>query len=549
MPSPLDDLQGVPGPVGDVQRDIAANPAMPYETPSQTAQRGMQVAQAKARVQRYRAGDFAMRDIPTYTDPAGNVDAIRDETGAALKHFDKRHGIAYDSSGAPKKISYGETGGPIVHDPFEGVGPTTDPKTGHRYRIVPGLPWDHVDQDADIAARVAREEREKAIKKEATARGGWHTLTSRELSGAKHDIKKQFAALKDIDGMDEPTARSVIDAHYAQETKSLKPSFGGFLSSEATKQESAARQAEVEQRRAASQAQLGRIYQLRDIERANLERQQALAAERLQMAGGVAPGLSAAAPIAQPAVAPNGAPVAAPAQPGAPAEQDNRSQWEYWTGRLGSGIDKYQATNWMALALAENVTGMGNAQASLAHAKANEEQAGKFQTRGPDKFTDIESPGGFARWFGNTIVDLLPQIAETLTLAAAGAAAGSSAPGAGNAAGAIAGIFGRGAVKSLVTKEASCSRGGGGSRSRRACERKPSERTQGRSEATRGKGRRFPWFVRFQLQGKRGRDLRQPARGPRRTGRPGRNSHAPVHGAHSGDGFHCPSAYRVQVLR
>jgi hypothetical protein len=141
---------------------------------------------------------------------------------------------------------------------------------------------------------------------------------------------------------------------------------------------------------------------------------------------------------------------AAPANP-----PDDRGQWDYWTGRLGSGVDKYQSMNWLALALGANLVGAKEtAKGFLEKGRANEDEAAKFQSRGPDKIENIDNPKDFAYWLGNTVTDLLPQIAETVSTAAIGAIAGSEVPGFGNAAGAIAGVFGKGAVKSLVRKEA-----------------------------------------------------------------------------------------------
>lgn len=68
------------------------------------------------------------------------------------------------------------------------------------------------------------------------------------------------------------------------------------------------------------------------------------------------------------------------------------------------------------------------------------------------RFTDIESPGDALEWFVAGFGEQVPNILETIAVAAAGAVAGSFAggPGVGTAAGALAGLAGRSAFKQQV---------------------------------------------------------------------------------------------------
>lgn len=264
MASPLDALLGMPGPAGDVQRDFVASAPQPNETPSMTAGRNYQESQQRARVQRYRAEDLAKRHVPTSTDTAGNVDAVRDETGAALTQFDSRHGIAYDSTGAPRKLVYGETGGPKMVDPFAGVGITTDEKTGFRYRITPGLPWQNVDQDPDIAARNARKEQAKAVAHEASLNDAVKRADSGVLSNALKEHNQTEKALKDsyyTEPTDDlPAVKAKIKSAFDAETKANRPAiFWGGPPDE----EIAAKQVEIDARHAAEQAKADRLFKLR----------------------------------------------------------------------------------------------------------------------------------------------------------------------------------------------------------------------------------------------------------------------------------------------
>lgn len=298
MANPLagyEDLATSPGAVGDVVRDQMDNPAMPLETPSDTAARIYQGTQQKAKIQRIRAADFAARDVPAYQDDAGNTQPVTDESGAPLTNFDKAHGIAYDSTGNPKKIEYGATGAPSLKDPFEGIGPAIDPKTGEKYRIAPGLPWQYDGQDEKTVAENRAKEIGSALKER-------YSILGRQLTPDEHDLTKggkeskhlfqdlsmatQGAVTPDHVEGGLPAVTKAINDHFDQQAQSsdAQPGmFGGFFGT--SKDEAAARQKQLADSRAAALEKANNLFALKDKIEATRQRVEDAQAERAAIAG------------------------------------------------------------------------------------------------------------------------------------------------------------------------------------------------------------------------------------------------------------------------
>lgn len=192
----FDDLATVPGAGGDVARDIQENPSMPGESPEQTLSRQYTQQAQQERRGRLQADDFTARDIPSYKDDSGNVQPVRDETGAALTSFDPRHGIAYDSSGSPQKLTYGETGPPKLTDPYGGLAPVTDPDTGDKYIAPPGLAPRWVGQDPDIAAQALQAKTDKQLQQAAQSQGAMATVEDAQLKLAQNALNQQQKSLQ-----------------------------------------------------------------------------------------------------------------------------------------------------------------------------------------------------------------------------------------------------------------------------------------------------------------------------------------------------------------
>jgi ribosomal protein L9 len=193
--NPFDQLAEVPGMGGDEARYEADYPIGPTESPPQAAQRYAEQDRANKAVQRVRAEDFANRAVPTYRDETGDVQPVRDASGAALTDFDKRNGVAYDSSGNPQRISYGESGPPKLRDAYSGIAETLDEQTGDRYLAPKGLPWRWTGSDPKIVAQREREKADKELAQAAQAQGAQNTLEQTQVTLGERSFKNQRKSL------------------------------------------------------------------------------------------------------------------------------------------------------------------------------------------------------------------------------------------------------------------------------------------------------------------------------------------------------------------
>lgn len=192
-----------PGAVGDVARSILETPSQPGESYADTQYRSAQQAGATARIQAIKGKQWAARGVPSYQDMQGNTKPVVDDTGSPLSKLDPKHNIAYDSTGSPKKIDFDiGSGSPVLKDPFEGLETTTDPKTGHQYKIAPGLPWRWVGTDAQTAQKADFARQDANLSKASAALGRKLTLTEYDEKfhrDAINDVRSQLKQLSVAD--------------------------------------------------------------------------------------------------------------------------------------------------------------------------------------------------------------------------------------------------------------------------------------------------------------------------------------------------------------
>jgi hypothetical protein len=215
---------------------------------------------------RMKAEDLAARGIPFFKNASGGVSAVTDESGAALTNLDARHNIAYDSAGQPKLIAYGESGPPLLKDPFENIKPQTDPKTAAIEKYGPGGLYRYEGQDPVIAGQLERKARDKAIAQESTLLGRKLTLDEHDLRTGESDMKvmknelrTQVPILLDpkYEGADRETVLGAIDQHFdtqyaSPEANNTRGWFGRDLSPEANTRRQEIDQAKAKAREAAN---------------------------------------------------------------------------------------------------------------------------------------------------------------------------------------------------------------------------------------------------------------------------------------------------------
>lgn len=246
--STFDSLALLPGAAGDAERDWQQNPPLPGETPEDTSARQDSVAREGQRIfqasQRMKAGDYARRNMPAFTDFAtGEVKPVTDATGAPLNNFDKRNAIAYDSAGNPQKIGY-DANGPVLSDPFAGLPTTTDRRTGYQYKIASGLPWKPVGQDEEIKAQNLARDQDKAVAQASSAMGRQLTMDERNAHRQEVEFRhrdKEFAGnFGPIDYENPDDARAALETSFdermkAPEANAKKGWFDRALSPDAEK--------------------------------------------------------------------------------------------------------------------------------------------------------------------------------------------------------------------------------------------------------------------------------------------------------------------------
>lgn len=225
MASPLDELVDLPG--GEAELDPYLNPPLAGELPAQTDKRFVReerrAVRDESRSNTIKAKDLGQRGIPSFINASGDVSEVRDETGAPLTGHDKRHNIAYDSRGEPKLITFGPEGPPILKDPFADLPERTDPKTGQRYKIRAGLPWQWTGEDPEIAQSRAQTDKDKLLAKESSLIGRKISLEHADLVSATKDresihkgLLSEVPLLQDpkYAGADAATIHTAIDEHY-----------------------------------------------------------------------------------------------------------------------------------------------------------------------------------------------------------------------------------------------------------------------------------------------------------------------------------------------
>ncbi len=451
MADPLADLQQLPGEVGDVARTQAAFPAYRTESPADTAVR-------KQKIQRFRGADLADRNIPSYTDATGIVQPATDTTGAALTNFDKRNGIAYDSTGNPQKLQYGLTGAPKLSDPFEGVGVTTDKKTGDQYKITPGLPWKYVGQDTELARQRSEEAKQKGWAKESALWGGQASADAKVLHDAHHDLKNQFGdTFKDRDTFDPEAGKAAIDAHFASEAKKVQPGIYHQLFPEPGQaEEIQAKQAELEKQRLDAIGKLTKTVTLRDRVRIARERQQVLNQQRLESALGLAP--TAANPAGLAADAPQAVAPAAQVPPETVPEGSD------FVRGLKVSLMQLPALAHGTVALlgatAEKAVGEGGIASGVKQWGLKGYEDGMTKTQAVAHENDDVTKawekaktgdlGALVDWAQYGAGYLVGQAGETVAIAALGGLAGTTVGPEGTVAGAIGGGVAKGASKNLI---------------------------------------------------------------------------------------------------
>lgn len=255
---PFDELSLLPGAGGDEVRAQISDPALPYETPTQTTNRQVSTAQSGQRAfaasNRMKAGDFAKRQIPAYADEFGSVEPVTDSTGAAVTNYSKRHNVGYDSAGAPVQINYAESGAPALSDPFAEIPPWTDPKSGDIYKKHPALPWKYEGSDPAIKERNIEKEKDKVVAQAASTLGRKLTLDERRMHREDAEFKLRNKDFKSTFGeidYDNPDAsrKALESAFQAQYDAPENNGKDGWFSSEFS-EETRAKRAAIDQQRA-----------------------------------------------------------------------------------------------------------------------------------------------------------------------------------------------------------------------------------------------------------------------------------------------------------
>jgi hypothetical protein len=226
-----------------------------------------------ARVNRMRAEDLGARGIPAYRNASGDVSAVTDATGAALSGLDARHGIAYDSQGQAKQISYGESGPPILEDPFAKLPARTDPKTGAVEKYGPGGIYQYLGQDENVTAQIKQADDDKATQKQTALLGRKLTLDEHDLNQGTKEKKRlhgeltgQVPGLLDpkFDGADLPTITKAIDEHFNAEYAAPEANQSAGWFSKELSPEAQARRADIDARKAKAYDTAQGIFALND---------------------------------------------------------------------------------------------------------------------------------------------------------------------------------------------------------------------------------------------------------------------------------------------
>lgn len=285
--TPQDELLQSQTPVGDVTRD--ANVALPGEFPEQTNARVLKEAAATRTARVFKAREFAARNIPSFVDQTGEVQAVRDETGAALTGHVPSKNIAFDSSGNPRKLNYGETGAPTLDDPFANLPTKTDKKTGVMTKSIPGVGTQTVGTDAGVAARAALAAENKGISQASTALNQRVSLDARELKAGAKDFETRKSELASLvpgflgsGDLTPDAANAAIESHFEKlKTKGAAGKKTGWFGFGDPTEEAKVAQSDIEMQK---QAALAKSRELFELQTSLAQRKSALESARAQAA-------------------------------------------------------------------------------------------------------------------------------------------------------------------------------------------------------------------------------------------------------------------------
>jgi hypothetical protein len=226
----------------------------------------------QAALNRIKASDLSARGIPAYKTASGDVAPVTDETGGPLNAFNQKTGIAYDSKGAPKQISFDDDG-PKVSDPFAKLPAQVDPKTGAIEKNGPGGIYQYLGQDPTASAAVKAKAADKELGATATLLGRKLTLDEHDLVQADKAQKTLHAALTTavpalldpkFHGADPETVHKAIDDSFDQEYATPEANkTSGFFSKNLSDDAQALR-ADIDRRKAQAHDTADKIFDVGD---------------------------------------------------------------------------------------------------------------------------------------------------------------------------------------------------------------------------------------------------------------------------------------------
>jgi len=300
MASPYDDLLTAEGPAGDSARSLAEQDTQVQagETYADTSKRTEYEAAAQARIQVRKGKELASRGLVPYTDAQGGVSAVTDKGGAALTKYDPKNQIAYDSTGNPQKVDFDQFGNPQTSDPFAGLTPTLDEKTGEKYLIAPGLPWRWAGTDAQVKKKVEFAKEDKMLGEASSTLGRKLNIDEKQLNIIEKNKKEAAQRLATMGiGIESedgslPSGEQLaakINEHFDSEMQSGTATKKGFFGLGGETDEAKAEQQKIGQKRASALAIAGEYAKhyndgraIQQGQDATLERRTQIEAERLR---------------------------------------------------------------------------------------------------------------------------------------------------------------------------------------------------------------------------------------------------------------------------
>lgn len=128
-------------------------------------------------------------------------------------------------------------------------------------------------------------------------------------------------------------------------------------------------------------------------------------------------------------------------------ENEAKNQGDFMSG-MSASYEQLKATGKLALSIGTDIVGAEDTTKSLRKSALKNIQVAESvdEASGTQSFTEIEDPSDFLDWMQGTAGSLAPDLAESLVMAGVGAVLG-------NAPGAVTGLFAKGAVKKVLTKQ------------------------------------------------------------------------------------------------